>query len=169
MKYQKLKIAAICLVLVFSTITHGQTGGSFAITQAVIATGGTPQATDGLIIVRGTIGQGLAGTSSTGGVFATRSGFWTAPLAPTSANVSVFGRVLRGDGNPISRAFVTLTDSGGNILFSVTKVFGFYRFDQVQTGASYILNANHKEHSFTPQIITVFEDLTNLYISANPE
>ena len=60
----------LCVSAVFS-----QSGGAFTITKSVIA-GGGGRASGGTFTVDGTIGQSLAGTSSTGGAFTIISGFW---------------------------------------------------------------------------------------------
>lgn len=71
---------------------------------------------------------------------------WTLaqPLAPTAAAVSVGGRVLTADGFGIAQARVTLTDSQGNERQVSTNSFGYYRFDNVVAGATYIFNVRHK-------------------------
>src|SRR4026209_2082968 len=52
-----------------------QSGGSFTITKSVIG-GGGGQSAGGTFILDGTIGQPIAGASSTGGAFTIISGFW---------------------------------------------------------------------------------------------
>jgi hypothetical protein len=71
---------------------------------------------------------------------------WTLaqPLAPTAAAVPVGGRVLTADGFGIPQARVTLTDSWGNERQAVTNSFGYYRFDNVAAGATYIFSVRHK-------------------------
>jgi hypothetical protein len=82
--------------------------------------------------------------------------------APTAASVTVGGRVLDADGRGISRAIVKATDATGAILTSVTNPFGYYRFDNVRAGDSYIFEVNHKSYTFAPQVLTIAEELSNL-------
>ena len=82
-----------CLILVglmilFATAAFGQSGGSFAITQSVVAAGGGA-AGGGAFEVTGTTGQNVAGTTSSGVPFAVHSGFWSGTLTPSAAAVRV--------------------------------------------------------------------------------
>lgn len=91
-------------------------------------------------------------------------------LTPTSANASVGGRVLTFDDRPISRARVTLTDASGNIRAALTNSFGYYVFDEVPVGATYLLDANSKQYSFSdsPRVLSVEDNLSNEDFHANP-
>ncbi|MGI8639828.1 MAG: carboxypeptidase-like regulatory domain-containing protein [Pyrinomonadaceae bacterium] len=72
-----------------------------------------------------------------------------ASLAPTAASVTVSGRVVTAKGRGIFRAQVSLTDSGGETRRVYTNPFGFYRFDDVPAGETYIISANHRFLQFT--------------------
>lgn len=95
------------------------------------------------------------------------SPFAIAQLAPVAANVTVGGQILDGKSG-ISRAVVTLTDMNGVTRSVKTATFGFYRFDNVRAGETYIVSVNHKRYLFTPQVISVVEDLTELNFTAEP-
>jgi len=71
---------------------------------------------------------------------------WTfaQPLAPTAATVSVGGRVMTPDGVGVSQARILMTDSAGNTRQVTTNSFGYYRFDRVQSGATYVFTVSHK-------------------------
>jgi len=94
--------------------------------------------------------------------------FWTSQFAPTAASVSVGGRVFSGEGRGVSNARVTLTNSNGETRAALTYGFGYYRFDGVQAGETYILNAYSKRFSFAPQVVSVTEELTELNFMAQP-
>jgi hypothetical protein len=85
-------------------------------------------------------------------------------LQPTSANVTVSGRLVTDLGRPISRGSVTLSDEGGNARRAVTNQFGYYTFENVAAGATYMLNAAHKQYVFTgaPRAVTVNDEITDL-------
>lgn len=91
-------------------------------------------------------------------------------LIPTAANVSVGGRVLTAEGAGIARAFVTLTDSAGNTRTSGTNSFGYYRFDEVRAGDTYILTVNNKKYLFaeSPRVVSVQENLADVDFIASP-
>lgn len=85
-------------------------------------------------------------------------------LIPSAANVSVSGRVLSANGNGIRNVIVTLTDTNGNILTTRTSSFGYFRFDEIPVGGTYIVSIVSKRFTFNPssQILAVNEKLSNV-------
>ena len=81
---------------------------------------------------------------------------------PTSAMVSVSGRVVASNGRAISRAIVTMTDAQGNMRQAITNPFGYYRFDDVASGQTIVVSVSAKRYRFAPQVVSVNEDLTQL-------
>ncbi|HEY0461695.1 MAG TPA: hypothetical protein VGC97_21340 [Pyrinomonadaceae bacterium] len=71
-------------------------------------------------------------------------------IAPTAANVAVSGQLVTAGGVAIRSALVTMTDGLGNVRTARTNTFGYYRFDQVAVGATYILSPTAKGYTFTP-------------------
>jgi hypothetical protein len=96
----------------------------------------------------------------------TANGLFTV-LAPTAANVSVAGRVFTPDGRGLMNAVVNITDANGTTRTTRTGSFGFFRFDNVQAGQTYVLTVNSKSYSFAPQVIMVQDDVTELHFTAN--
>ncbi len=90
------------------------------------------------------------------------------PFAPSAANVSVGGRVSTVSGQGIGKAQVLLTDSTGATRSVLTSSFGFYRFEDVEVGQTYILSVRHKSYVFAPQIISVNEEISDLVLTAEP-
>ena len=78
-----------------------------------------------------------------------------------AANVGVGGRVVDSKGNAISRAYVTLTGANGVPRTARTNTFGYYRFDNVEAGDSYILEATAKGYTFAPRVVTVQDEVTD--------
>lgn len=96
-------------------------------------------------------------------------GMWQIPaVEPTAANVSVSGRVVTANGNGIKNARVTLTGQDGTVRTAITGSFGYYRFDDVPSGETYVLNANSRRYAFTPRTISVTDDLTDVDLVASP-
>ena len=91
-------------------------------------------------------------------------------LQPTTAGVSVGGRVTTFDDYGISGANVTLTDESGNIRTAVTNGFGYYSFDEVTAGGTYVLTVSQKRYFFpnSPLVVNVQDDLTNADFRASP-
>ena len=87
---------------------------------------------------------------------------------PTAASVMIGGRVRDAAGRGVSRAFVTLTDSNGLQRTALTNSFGFYRFEDVAVGETYVLNVISKRHLFTAQVISVIEETNELNFVAEP-
>ena len=86
-------------------------------------------------------------------------------LAPSAADVSISGRVLISNdeiSGGVSGAIVNLMDAGGNIRTARTNAFGYYQFEGITAGETYIFTVSHKRHEFTPQAVNVLEDMTEL-------
>jgi hypothetical protein len=96
---------------------------------------------------------------------------WTllSQFAPTAAEVSIGGRVTLGR-RSIAGARVTLTEASGNRRYALTNSFGFYEFEDVPSGATYILSVSDKRYLFEPssQIVFVGEEMSNLNFTAIP-
>ncbi|HEX8249422.1 MAG TPA: choice-of-anchor Q domain-containing protein [Pyrinomonadaceae bacterium] len=88
--------------------------------------------------------------------------------APTAANVLVAGRILTPDGRGLINARVILTDAGGSSRTVSSTSFGYYRFEDVRAGEVYILSVSSKRYLFTPQALTVMEDISELNFNALP-
>ena len=168
----KLLIFSALLIL-FSANVFGQTGGTFAITESVIASGGNQQTAGGTFSLDGTIGQAVAGNALSGAPFAVTSGFWNfTPSAPTAATAFVGGRILAADGNGIRNVIITLTDvSGGEIRLARSGSFGYYRFEEIPVGETYILTVRSKRFIFLPdtRIITLLDELTDADFTGVPQ
>ena len=90
-------------------------------------------------------------------------GLWQTPLfGTTAANVSVSGRVFSALGSGVSRATVSVTDSQGNTRTTLTNPFGYYRFDDLASGQTYVFAVRAKGYNFQPQIVMVTDELTDL-------
>ena len=88
-------------------------------------------------------------------------------VGPSAANVSVGGRVTDALGNPLRGVTVTLagTDATRN---AITSPFGYYQFDDVTSGQTYVISAASKRSTFTPRLIPILDNLTTLDIVADP-
>jgi hypothetical protein len=82
-------------------------------------------------------------------------------LAPTAANVSVSGRVMNAKFG-VPRAQIILTGSSGVRKSLLTNSFGFFRFDDVQVGETYIVEVVSKRYSFAPRAITVLDEISDM-------
>lgn len=96
------------------------------------------------------------------------SPFVVANAAPTAASVSVGGRIVDSNGNGISRVSVSITNQNGETRYAITNPFGFYRFDEIPVGETYVIAASHKRHQFNSQVIVVLEDIQTADFTAEP-
>lgn len=89
-------------------------------------------------------------------------------LAPTAASVKVGGRVTDSFGIGLSNVRVTLTAQNGETQTALTNAFGYYHFEDVQAGQTYIFSASSKRYRFAAQVLTVIEDFEQLNFIASP-
>jgi Carboxypeptidase regulatory-like domain/Beta-propeller repeat len=82
---------------------------------------------------------------------------------PTAASANVNGRVKTSNGSGIARARVSITKPNGEIQLATTNPFGYYRFQDLAVGETYILNVSSKRYSFAEptRVISLNEDLTD--------
>ena len=95
---------------------------------------------------------------------------WTAgePLGTTAAHVAVSGRVQSALGLDLRGVRVTLDDGTGHPITAITNAFGYYHFDGVQSGGTYVLNAGARGYTFSPRVIPVTDQLSDLDLTALP-
>jgi CSLREA domain-containing protein len=88
------------------------------------------------------------------------------PLAPTAADASIRGRILTPFGRGLTNATVVLTNSNtGEIRMARSASFGYFNFQDLQTGDFYILNVNSKRYTFNPQSFTLNENIDDLILT----
>jgi Carboxypeptidase regulatory-like domain len=80
----------------------------------------------------------------------------------TAANLSVSGRVLINTGQSLTNATVIISDGGDFIQTARTGSFGYYRFDAVPAGRTYVVRVNSQHYNFNPQVVNPFDNLTDL-------
>jgi hypothetical protein len=91
----------------------------------------------------------------------------TSAPGPSAAGVYVGGRVLDPSGRPVRGAILTMYDATGLPRSAVTNSFGYYRFSDVEIGATYNFVAVSKRYSFTPRTVTIVDELTDLNFIGN--
>ena len=91
------------------------------------------------------------------------------PSPAAVSNVSVGGRVTRSNGQGVSNAIVSLTDSGvGGRRTAITNPFGYYTFDNVATGSTYTIAVISRLYTFTPQTVQINDNISNVDFVAEP-
>jgi uncharacterized delta-60 repeat protein len=84
-------------------------------------------------------------------------------LAPTAATATINGRVTTASGRSIRNVSLSLTDTTtGESKSTITNPFGYYHFQDLEVGRSYVLSVKSKRFTFAEpsRLITLDEDLT---------
>jgi hypothetical protein len=87
-------------------------------------------------------------------------------FAPTSAPVSISGRVLTPDGRGISNTRVIVIGMDGQLFTAHTNSFGYYFVEGLQSGAAYTVTAAGKGMQFDTIIVNADQDLTDVNLVA---
>lgn len=90
-------------------------------------------------------------------------------LTPTAADTTVSGRILSSSGRAIPFASITVYGLDGTSYTTSSNPFGYYRFENMTAGESYIFNIHSKRFRFSkmPQTVTVLEDIAQLNFIAD--
>ncbi|HNU08112.1 MAG TPA: carboxypeptidase-like regulatory domain-containing protein, partial [Pyrinomonadaceae bacterium] len=65
------------------------------------------------------------------------------------------GRVVGASGRGAWRVLVSLTEPGGNIRYTYTNPFGYYRFPNITTWETYTVKVQAKRYKFTTSSVTL--------------
>ena len=86
---------------------------------------------------------------------------YLAEAQPTS-NISVSGRITTPDGRGLRNATVAITDSLGVRRTVTTSSFGFYTFEDVRAGDTYVIGVSSRLYRFASRNLVLTESLTNV-------
>ena len=84
------------------------------------------------------------------------------PADPTSAGVSLSGRVTTASGNGIRNSVLTIQDAAGNVRSAKTGSFGYYQFSDLPIG-TYTLIIHSKRYTFVnpTRVVTLADSVDN--------
>jgi Concanavalin A-like lectin/glucanases superfamily/Cohesin domain/Carboxypeptidase regulatory-like domain/Dockerin type I domain len=142
------------------------TGAGTLINLSFTVAGG-PQSTTNLnftnIRFEDIVGNQILPVNATNGVFTV--------LGPTSAGVAVTGRVLSSTGRGIYGARVLLIDPNGNPRRALTNPFGYYRFENLPVGETYVLTVQSKRFTFSvpSRVISLEDYMPDVDFTADPQ
>ncbi len=78
---------------------------------------------------------------------------------PSAAAGSIFGRVTTAQGSGITGAKLQLTDTAGETRTVIAGPFGYYQFDRLETGRTYVVTVSSKRFVFaTPSVLVILGD-----------
>lgn len=91
------------------------------------------------------------------------------PLAPSSAEASVTGRVIAADGRGTGNAFLTIVGSDGHVRYAISNQFGYFSFRGLVVGEIYTISIRSKQYEFTPsvRVITLNDAESHIDFAAN--
>ena len=92
-------------------------------------------------------------------------GVVTLPDAASPA-FEVSGSVLTPDGRGLRNAIVTLTDSNGMERYVTTSSFGYYQFDGLASGETYVIAVESKRYTFESRVVQMTQNLTDIDLQA---
>ena len=78
----------------------------------------------------------------------------------SASPVTVSGRVTTPDGRGLRNATVSITDSLGVRRTATTSSFGFFSFDNVSTGQTYVIRVSSRLYRFSPVTVMVTGNVT---------
>jgi hypothetical protein len=81
---------------------------------------------------------------------------------PGRASVSVRGQITLSNGRGLQNAEVYLQDASGNRQVAITSTFGYYHFDNVEAGQTYIIGVSSKRYHFDARALVVADNLTDV-------
>lgn len=86
----------------------------------------------------------------------------------TAASVTIGGRVMTASGRGIRNVVVTMIDTNGSVRTATSSSFGYYRFETVAAGETYIVSARGKRYQFTQssQVVNAAEEMDGINFTA---
>jgi hypothetical protein len=63
---------------------------------------------------------------------------------------------------------LVLRDGEGTSMNATTNSFGFYRFENVPAGKTYVLSVISRQFRFTPQVLNVEDNMEGVNFVADP-
>jgi subtilisin family serine protease len=96
---------------------------------------------------------------------------YTAPLGPTAGNAMFEGRVVTNEGRGLKNVRVTLQNgTTGEYSVALTNPFGYFRFEELETGVTYVATVNNKRYFFenSPYAFSLNDDFTDFAFVGTP-
>jgi hypothetical protein len=89
-------------------------------------------------------------------------------VGPTTAAVAIEGYLTSATGQGVSKATVELTGTNGETRTALSNNFGYYRFENVTVGETYVVSVRSKRYTFTPLTISPTDGISGLNLIAEP-
>lgn len=89
-------------------------------------------------------------------------------FSPTAAGAAISGRVLTDTGRRLINATVSVVESNGAQRTARTTASGYFHFDDLAAGQTVIISVASKRYRYTPQVINLTENLSEVNFTAAP-
>lgn len=93
------------------------------------------------------------------------------PFNVSAATALIQGRVIRGvEGTGVGGVRITLQGPSGAQRTALSNPFGYFTFEELETGQTYFISAVSKQYVFmhSVQTVTLQDDLTTLFFQVQP-
>jgi hypothetical protein len=144
--------AAITLIVAGCVPLSAQSGGTFQITNSVVAAGGgeSKDVVNNRFSHESTVGEHATGKLLQNPPYSLTAGFRASQIdqSPTSSSASILGRILTSDGAPLAGATINLT--GPHTAQAITDANGVYSFAGLEIGSLYTVTPARVNYSFNP-------------------
>ena len=140
----------------------GLSGGTEAAPAYVATTVNLPASANGQIVKLKWRVATDSSVTATGDAGARVDSIRGISCSATAAGVTVGGRVLTPEGRGLRNAVVSIVDSHGVRRTATTSSFGYYRFDDVEAGETYLIGVRSNRYRFTQRVLQVFDSLTDV-------
>jgi Carboxypeptidase regulatory-like domain/Domain of unknown function (DUF4214) len=144
--------AAVTLIVAGCVPVSAQSGGSFQITNSVVAAGGgeSKDVVNNRFSHESTVGEHATGTLLQSPPYSLTAGFRASQidLTPTSSSASILGRIQTSAGAPLAGATINL--AGTRAAQTITDANGFYSFASLEIGGLYTITPARVNYSFNP-------------------
>jgi Carboxypeptidase regulatory-like domain len=108
-----------------------------------------------------------------GGVVGSIAGGWGLEfIGTTAAHASISGRVMTADGNGIRNAHVVVTgNSLTEPLVVTTGSFGWFTFDDLEAGQTYVVTVNSQRYTFSApsRVVSLTDNISDADFVADPQ
>lgn len=87
-------------------------------------------------------------------------------LATTAAGVAISGRVMTPGGGGLRNARVWITDASGGSREVLTSSLGYFSFEDIFPGETYVIGVTSKRYRFNTRVLQVVDTLTDVDFAA---
>jgi hypothetical protein len=88
---------------------------------------------------------------------------WTLlPTIGASGPFVVSGRVFDTSGLGVRNARVVFADQSGNTRTTLTNAFGYYYFDNIDSGSTFIASVSYRRFTYAQRVVQVFNSLSDV-------